>query len=51
MGNNRQVNLKTYTDNCPVSLYFSRPNNLPAISDIRQDGAQVILHGLCVVEH
>jgi hypothetical protein len=51
MGNKRQVNMITYTENCPASLYLSGPNNLPAISDIMQDGAQVIVHGLCVVKH
>jgi hypothetical protein len=51
MGNDHRVNLKTYTDTSLVSLYISRPNSLQATSDIMQDGAQVIVHGLCVVKH
>ena len=50
MGNNRHVNLKTYTNTWPVSLSFLRSNTLPATSDIIQDCAQVIVHGLCVVK-
>jgi len=51
MGDNRHVNLKTYADTCPLSLSFSRPNTLQATSDIMQHGAQVIVHGFCVVKH
>jgi len=51
MGDNRHLNLKTYTDTCPVSLTLLRPNTLQATSDIMQDGAQFIVHGFCVVKH